>query len=126
MKKTRLQFYILLFFAQILALLYDTVFQSLQRHAGAWYQGEIVLALRYIPLFVIGILLSISGYLGRNLKGYGVILFILFNLLLLVYHYYVFLFREFIGMSLVVGYYIGVIIIKLVRDIHIKACKETI
>ncbi|MDO4260665.1 MAG: hypothetical protein Q4C82_01185 [Eubacteriales bacterium] len=113
MKKATIQFYVALTVAQILALLYDTVFQSLQRQAGAWFQVRTVLVLRYIPLFVIGILLALCAHAGEERKGFGVLGVLLFNAFVVVYHQYVFLLYDFIGVSIMTGFCAGAVILKL-------------
>ena len=55
MKRTHLA-YICIAAAEVVAVLNDTVFHTLQRQAAMWYQTGAVLAYQFIPIALIGIL----------------------------------------------------------------------
>jgi len=100
--------------AEILAILNDTVFYKLMLQEAAWYRVESVLAYRLLPIFFIGILLALGMNWDKASSHSGVfIVLIVLNFSLFIINHYVFLLRDFLGLTLMNGFSIGVIFSKI-------------
>ncbi len=100
--------------AEILAILNDTVFYKLMLQEAAWYRVEYVFAYRLISIFFIGILLAFGMNWDKTSSRFGVfIVLIVLNFSLSIINHYVFFLRDFLGLTLMNGFSIGVIFSKV-------------
>ena len=114
MKRTHLA-YICIAAAEVVAVLNDTVFHTLQRQAAMWYQTGAVLAYQLIPIALIGILLAVGAYLQRQNKSVTLhIGLIVLNIVLLLIHQFIAFFWEYDSICLIMGFSVGGVICGLI------------
>ena len=103
--------YATLSLSEIIALAYDSILYQMQKEAAMWYRSYLYFAIRFLPLFMIG-LFTMHILRCRKQKNifYIFILFFIIDLLLLCINHFYLLFYDYIGISFVLGMNIGGIV----------------
>lgn len=94
--------------AEILTIAYDSILYRLQREAAAWFDTYRYFAIRFIPVFLLGFLITFALCLSnkRKLLFWFALYFFADIMILSINHFY-FLLYDFIGISFAIGLNLG-------------------